>query len=80
VSRACGTHGRGEKIVKGFSGKARRKKPTEGPRRKRDGSIRMELTQISWGCMEWIHLAQERNVWRALVNTVVNLQVLAPST
>jgi hypothetical protein len=30
------------------------------------------------GCAEWIHLAQDRYQWRAVVNTVVNLRILAP--
>jgi hypothetical protein len=34
-----------------------------------------ELTEIGWGCMGWIHLAQDMDQWRALVNKVINLQV-----
>jgi hypothetical protein len=32
----------------------------------------------SWGSVDWIQLAQDRDRWRAVVNTVMNLQVLAP--
>jgi hypothetical protein len=35
----------------------------------------MDLTEIKWGCMDWIDLAQDRDQWRALVNTVRNLRV-----
>jgi hypothetical protein len=35
----------------------------------------MELTEIQWFGMDWIHLAQDRDYWRALVNIVMNLQV-----
>jgi hypothetical protein len=38
----------------------------------------MDLRQIGWGSVEWIQLAQDRDRWQALVNTVVNLRVLAP--
>jgi hypothetical protein len=35
----------------------------------------MDLTEIRWGGMDWIDLAQDRDQWRALVNTVMNLRV-----
>jgi hypothetical protein len=38
----------------------------------------MDLREIGWGSVEWIQLAQNRDWWRALVNTVMNLGVLAP--
>jgi hypothetical protein len=38
-------------------------------------NIKMDLTEIGWGGMEWINLAQDRDKWRALLNTVMNLQV-----
>jgi hypothetical protein len=37
--------------------------------------FRMDLREIGWGGMDWIDLAQDRDQWRALVNTVMNLQV-----
>jgi hypothetical protein len=39
------------------------------------GNIRMDLREIGWDGMDWINLAQDRDWWRALVNTVMNLQV-----
>jgi hypothetical protein len=33
------------------------------------------IREIGWGAMDWIDLAQDRDRWRALVNTVMNLQV-----
>jgi len=36
----------------------------------------MDLTDIGWEGMKWMHLAQDRNPWRDLVNTVMNLRVL----
>jgi hypothetical protein len=38
-------------------------------------NIKMDLGEVGWGAMDWIHLAQERGLWRALVNTVMNLRV-----
>jgi hypothetical protein len=38
----------------------------------------MDLTKVGWRGAEWIHLAQDRDRWRAVVNLVMNLRVLAP--
>jgi hypothetical protein len=35
----------------------------------------MDLREIGFEGVDWIHLAQDRDRWRALVNTVLNLQV-----
>jgi hypothetical protein len=35
----------------------------------------MDLRATGWGGMVWIHLAEDRDLWRALVNTVMNIQV-----
>jgi hypothetical protein len=35
----------------------------------------MDLREIGWDGIDWIDLAQERNLWMALVNTVMNLRV-----
>jgi hypothetical protein len=49
------------------------KRPVRRPRRKLEDNIKMDLREIGWGGMSWIHLAQNRDQWRALVNTVMNL-------
>jgi hypothetical protein len=39
----------------------------------------MNLREIGWGeCVEWIHLAQDRDRWRAVVSVEMKLRVLAP--
>jgi hypothetical protein len=38
-------------------------------------NINMDLGEIEWDGMRWIDLAQDRNQWRGLVNTVTNLRV-----
>jgi hypothetical protein len=35
----------------------------------------MNVKDIGWGVMDWINLIQDRDKWRALVNTVMNLRV-----
>jgi hypothetical protein len=46
-----------------------------GRSRHRWEDIKMDLREIGFGNVDWIHLAQDRDMWRALVNTVMNLQV-----
>jgi hypothetical protein len=56
-------------------GKPEGKKPLRRPRRRRVDNNKMNLTEIGWGVVDWIDLAQDRDQWRALVNTVMNLRV-----
>jgi hypothetical protein len=51
------------------------KRPLGRPRRRWDDDIKMDLKEIGWGDMDWIDLAQDRDQWRALVNTVMKLRV-----
>jgi hypothetical protein len=59
-------------------GKPEGKTPLERPRRRWKNGIGMDLREIGWGVVEWIHLAQYRDRWRAVVYAVMNLRVLAP--
>jgi hypothetical protein len=45
------------------------------PRRRWIDNIKMDLSEIGFGVVDWIGLAQDRNQWRALVNAVMNLRV-----
>jgi hypothetical protein len=56
-------------------GKPEEKRPLGRPRSRWEDNIRMNLREIGWGGMDWIDLAQDRDQWRALVNTVINLRV-----
>jgi transcription termination factor 2 len=49
--------------------------PQGRPRRKWVDNIRIDLREIGWDGMDWIDLAQDRDQWRGLVNTVMNLRV-----
>jgi hypothetical protein len=59
-------------------GKPEGKRSLGTPRRRWEYGIRMDLRETGWASVEWIQLAQDRSRWRALVNTVMNLRVLAP--
>jgi hypothetical protein len=50
-------------------------KPEGRPRRRWEDNIKIDLIEIEWGAIDWIDLAQDRDQWRALVNTVMNLRV-----
>jgi hypothetical protein len=51
-------------------GKPERRRPLGRPRR------RMDPVEVGWGDVGWIGLAQDRDRWRALVNSVSNLRVV----
>jgi hypothetical protein len=51
------------------------KRPLGRPRRRWVANIRMDLGEVGWGDVDWISLAQDRNRWRAVVNSVLNLRV-----
>jgi hypothetical protein len=56
-------------------GKPEEKRPLGRPRRKWVDNIRMDLLELGRGDVDWIGLAQDRDRWRALVNSVLNLRV-----
>jgi hypothetical protein len=65
-------------VYKVFMVKPEGKRPLGKPRRRWEDGIRTDLRDFGWGSVEWIQLAQDRDRWRALVNTVMNLRILAP--
>jgi hypothetical protein len=52
-----------------------RKETTWKTRRRWKGNIKMDIQEVGCGSLDWIELAQDRDRWRALVNTVMNLRV-----
>ena len=56
-------------------GKPEGKRPLGRPRRGREDNIKMDLQLVGYGGMDWIALAQNDDMWRALVNGVLNLRV-----
>jgi hypothetical protein len=56
-------------------GKPERRSPLGTPRRGWEDNIKMDLKEIGFGDVDWIHLSRDKDRWRALVNTVMNLRV-----
>jgi hypothetical protein len=75
MSWAYSTNGEKRNACRILVGKAEGKRPLGSPRHRWVNNIQMVLREIGWGGMDWIELAQDRNQWRALVNTVMNFRV-----
>jgi hypothetical protein len=58
-----------------MQGKPEGKGPVGRPTRRWEDNIKMDLQEIGSGDMDWIWLAQDRDQWRALVNTAMNIRV-----
>ena len=56
-------------------GKPEGKRPLGRPRRRWVDNIRMDLQEAECGYMDWIGLAQDRDMWRTLVSAVMKLRV-----
>jgi hypothetical protein len=75
VGRACRTNGEKRNAYRILVGKQEGKRPLGKPIRRWVNNIKIDIREIGWGGMYWIDLAQDRDRWRTLVNTVMNLQV-----
>ena len=51
------------------------KRPVGKPRRRWEDNIKMDLQEVGGCCGDWMELALDRDRWRALVSTVINLRV-----
>jgi hypothetical protein len=71
----CSTHGKKKNAYRLLVEKPEGKRPLGRPRRRWVDNIRMDLGEVEWGDVDWIGLAQDRNRWRAVVNSVLNLRV-----
>ena len=67
--------GEGRVVYRVLVRKPERKIPMGRPRRKWEDNIKMDLQEVGGGCRDWMELAQDRDRWRALVSTVINLRV-----
>jgi hypothetical protein len=75
MCRACSTNREKKNTYRISVGKLERKSPLGKPRRRWVDNIKIYLREIRWGGMDWIHLSQERDQWRAFANTVMNFRV-----
>ena len=72
---ACGAYGGGERLHRVLVGKPEGKRPLGRPRHRWEHDIKMDLHEMGGGCGDWMELAQDRDRWRALVSTMMNLRV-----
>jgi hypothetical protein len=70
--------GEDKKVYRVLVGKPAGRRPPGRPRHRWEDGIRMDLREIGFGGVEWIQLAQYRDHWWAVVNTVMNLWILEP--
>ena len=65
--------GEGRGVHRVLVGKPEGKRPMGRPRRRWEDNIKMDLQEVGGGCEDWMKLSQDRDRWRALVSTVMNL-------
>jgi hypothetical protein len=51
------------------------RRPLGRPRHRWEDNIKMDIREMEFGDVDWIHLAQDRDRWRAVANTLINLRV-----
>ena len=68
--------GQGRKMYRVLVGKPEGKRPLGRSRRRWEYNIKMDLQEVGGGCEDWMELVQDRDRWRALVSTVMNVRVL----
>ena len=73
---ACSTYGNRSDVFRVLVGKTEEKRPLGRSRHSWNDNIKMDLQEVGvGGGGDWMELAQNRDRWRALVNTVMNLRV-----
>jgi len=67
--------GQGRGVYRVLVGKPEGKRPLARPRRRWEDNIKMDLQEVGGGCGDWMELAEDRDRWRTLVSTVMNIRV-----
>jgi hypothetical protein len=62
-------------VYRVFVGKREGKRPLGRHICRWEGNIKMDIQVVGFGGTDWIELAQDKDMWRALVNAVMNLRV-----
>jgi hypothetical protein len=75
MTRDVACMGKKRNANRSLVGEPEGKRPLGKPRRRWEDNIKLDLGKIGWGDMDWIDLAEDRDQWRALVNTVMILWV-----
>jgi hypothetical protein len=75
MGRACSTNGERRNAYRILVGKSEGKRPLGRPRRRWADNIKMDHRAVGWDGRDWIDLVQDRDLWMAYVNAVMNLRV-----
>jgi hypothetical protein len=75
MSGACSMNGPKRNAYRILGGKPEGKRPPGRPRRRWVDNINMDLIEIGWDGVNSVDVTQDRDQWRALVSTVMNLGV-----
>jgi hypothetical protein len=75
MDRASSTNGETKNAYRILVAKLEGKGPLGRPRCRWVDNIKIDFRELGWDGMDWIDLAQDRDQWRAVVNTVMNLRV-----
>jgi hypothetical protein len=62
-------------VYRFLMGKPEGQRPLGRPTRRWEDNIKMDVQKVGYEGVDWIELGQDRDRWRALVNTVMNLRV-----
>jgi hypothetical protein len=65
----------GRGVYRVLVGKPEGRRPLGRPRRRWEDNIKMDLQEVGGSCWDWMEVAQDRDGWRTLVGTVMNLRV-----
>jgi hypothetical protein len=72
---ACSAYGDRRNVFRVLVEITERKRPLWRPRLRGEDNSKVDLQEVGYGVFDWIELAQDRDMWRALVNAVMNLRI-----